>query len=138
MRQCSGESKNISYMNCRKRWNHNIKLEMPQIYYSSTINVSIYDNGNRKHHCFTMLLVCFHYRRNKNLIKELSAPPEGSSDLSFPTQYSQLFLTQWLACLWKQHLSYWRNPPYIVVRYLFTIVVALLFGTMFWGIGKKR
>nr|B9G300.2 RecName: Full=ABC transporter G family member 52; Short=OsABCG52; AltName: Full=Pleiotropic drug resistance protein 18; Short=OsPDR18 [Oryza sativa Japonica Group] len=78
------------------------------------------------------------YRRNKNLIKELSAPPEGSSDLSFPTQYSQLFLTQWLACLWKQHLSYWRNPPYIVVRYLFTIVVALLFGTMFWGIGKKR
>uniref|UniRef100_A0A0E0QPY3 ABC transporter domain-containing protein n=1 Tax=Oryza rufipogon TaxID=4529 RepID=A0A0E0QPY3_ORYRU len=78
------------------------------------------------------------YRRNKNLIKELSAPPDGSSDLSFPTQYSQLFLTQWLACLWKQHLSYWRNPPCIVVRYLFTIAVALLFGTMFWGIGKKR
>ncbi|KAB8110126.1 hypothetical protein EE612_047053, partial [Oryza sativa] len=78
------------------------------------------------------------YRRNKNLIKELSTPHESSSDLSFPTQYSQPFLTQCLACLWKQRLSYWRNPRYIVVKYFFTIIVALLFGTMFWGIGQKR
>uniref|UniRef100_A0A453KMP4 ABC transporter domain-containing protein n=1 Tax=Aegilops tauschii subsp. strangulata TaxID=200361 RepID=A0A453KMP4_AEGTS len=78
------------------------------------------------------------YRRNKNLIKELSTPPEGSSDLSFPTQYSQTFLTQCFACLWKQSLSYWRNPPYTAVKYFYTTVIALLFGTMFWGIGKKR
>ncbi|VAI31677.1 unnamed protein product [Triticum turgidum subsp. durum] len=78
------------------------------------------------------------YRRNKNLIKELSTPPEGSSDLSFPTQYSQTFLTQSFACLWKQSLSYWRNPPYTAVKYFYTTVIALLFGTMFWGIGKKR
>ncbi|KAF0914148.1 hypothetical protein E2562_027574 [Oryza meyeriana var. granulata] len=78
------------------------------------------------------------YRRNKNLIKDLSTPCEGSSDLSFPTQYSQPFLTQCLACLWKQRLSYWRNPPYIAVKYFFTIVVALLYGTMFWGVGRKR
>nr|BAD29210.1 putative PDR-type ABC transporter 9 [Oryza sativa Japonica Group] len=78
------------------------------------------------------------YRRNKNLIKELSTPHESSSDLSFPTQYSQPFLTQCLACLWKQRLSYWRNPRYIAVKYFFTIIVALLFGTMFWGIGQKR
>uniref|UniRef100_A0A0E0EQV9 ABC transporter domain-containing protein n=1 Tax=Oryza meridionalis TaxID=40149 RepID=A0A0E0EQV9_9ORYZ len=78
------------------------------------------------------------YRRSKNLIKELSTPHESSSDLSFLTQYSQPFLTQCLACLWKQRLSYWRNPRYIAVKYFFTIIVALLFGTMFWGIGHKR
>ncbi|KAG8056465.1 hypothetical protein GUJ93_ZPchr0002g23043 [Zizania palustris] len=78
------------------------------------------------------------YRRNKILIKELSTSHEGSSDLSFPTQYSQTFLTQCLACLWKQRLSYWRNPPYTAVKYFFTILVALLFGTMFWGVGRKR
>ncbi|XBI99341.1 hypothetical protein VPH35_019432 [Triticum aestivum] len=78
------------------------------------------------------------YWRNKKLIKELSTPPEGSSDLSFPTQYSQNFITQCFACLWKQSLSYWRNPPYTVVKYFYTIVLALLFGTIFWGIGRKR
>ncbi|VAI31674.1 unnamed protein product [Triticum turgidum subsp. durum] len=72
------------------------------------------------------------------LIKELSTPPEGSSDLSFPTQYSQTFLTQSFACLWKQSLSYWRNPPYTAVKYFYTTVIALLFGTMFWGIGKNQ
>ncbi|VAH84980.1 unnamed protein product [Triticum turgidum subsp. durum] len=78
------------------------------------------------------------YGMNKNLIKELSTPPEGSNDLSFPTQYSQTFLTQCSACLWKQSQSYWRNPPYTAVKYFYTVVMALLFGTMFWGIGKKR
>ncbi|VAH42773.1 unnamed protein product [Triticum turgidum subsp. durum] len=78
------------------------------------------------------------YRRNKKLIKELSTPTEGSSDLSFPTQYSQTFITQSFACLWKQSLSYWRNPPYTLVKYFYTIILALLFGTMFWGIGRKR
>lgn len=78
------------------------------------------------------------YRRNKVLIKELSTPLPGSKDLYFRTQYSQSFFTQFLACLWKQHWSYWRNPPYTAVRLLFTTVTALLFGTIFWGIGSKR
>ncbi|ERM97074.1 hypothetical protein AMTR_s00122p00120860 [Amborella trichopoda] len=41
--------------------------------------------------------------RNKELVKELSSPTPGSKDLRFPTQYSQPYLTQCLACLWKQH-----------------------------------
>ncbi|CAD5166539.1 unnamed protein product [Musa acuminata subsp. malaccensis] len=77
------------------------------------------------------------YRRNKSLIKDLSIPPAGSSDLYFPTQYSQSFPVQCMACLWKQHLSYWRNPPYTAVRFFFTTVVALLFGTIFWDLGRK-
>ncbi|KAK9923261.1 hypothetical protein M0R45_031690 [Rubus argutus] len=77
------------------------------------------------------------YRRNKQLITEFSTPAPSSEDLYFPTQYSQPFLTQSMACLWKQHWSYWRNPLYTAVRLLFTTFIALLFGTMFWNLGFK-
>ncbi|KQK03837.1 ABC transporter G family member 32 [Brachypodium distachyon] len=77
------------------------------------------------------------YQRNKELIEELSTPPPNSNDLNFPTQYSRSFFTQCLACLWKQKLSYWRNPSYTAVRLLFTVIIALLFGTMFWDLGTK-
>ncbi|GLT60903.1 hypothetical protein SLA2020_336430 [Shorea laevis] len=78
------------------------------------------------------------YRRNKAMIKELSKPQPGSKDLYFPTRYSQSFLNQSMACLWKQHWSYWRNPQYSAVRLLFTIFIALMFGTIFWDLGSKR
>ncbi|KAL0393950.1 UNVERIFIED_CONTAM: Pleiotropic drug resistance protein 1 [Sesamum latifolium] len=77
------------------------------------------------------------YTRNKALIKELSVPRPGTKDLYFPTKYSQSFLTQCIACLWKQHWSYWRNPPYSAVRFVFTTFIALIFGTMFWDLGSK-
>ncbi|XP_062218543.1 ABC transporter G family member 39-like isoform X2 [Phragmites australis] len=77
------------------------------------------------------------YRRNKTLISELSTPPPGSKDLYFPTQYSQSFITQCMACLWKQHKSYWRNPSYTATRIFFTTVIALIFGTIFLNLGKK-
>ncbi|XP_037406461.1 ABC transporter G family member 32-like [Triticum dicoccoides] len=77
------------------------------------------------------------YQRNKELIEELSTPHPDSSDLDFPSQYSRSFFTQCLACLWKQKLSYWRNPSYTAMRFLFTVIIALLFGTMFWGLGQK-
>lgn len=78
------------------------------------------------------------YQRNKNLIKELNIPPPGSSDLYFPTKYSQSFFVQCMACLWKQHWSYWRNPPYTAVRFFFTTIIAVLFGVIFWDLGMKR
>ncbi|EEC71063.1 hypothetical protein OsI_02808 [Oryza sativa Indica Group] len=77
------------------------------------------------------------FQRNKALIQELSTPPPGSSELYFPTKYSLSFLNQCLACLWKMHLSYWRNPPYNAIRLFFTTVIALLFGTIFWDLGGK-
>ena len=82
------------------------------------------------------LLVMF-YRRNKALIKELSQPAPGSSDLHFPSKYAQSSITQCMACLWKQNLSYWRNPPYNTVRFFFTTIIALLLGTIFWDLGGK-
>eukprot|EP01018_Ginkgo_biloba_P026516 Gb_28918 [translate_table: standard] len=78
------------------------------------------------------------YQRNQALIQELSKPAPGSTDLHFETQFSQPFVIQTLACLWKQHWSYWRNPQYNVVRFFFTMVCALLFGTIFWKMGRNR
>ncbi|KAL9264841.1 Pleiotropic drug resistance protein 1-like protein [Drosera capensis] len=77
------------------------------------------------------------YRRNKTMIQELSNPRPGSSDLYFPTQYAQPFFIQFRACLWKQSWSYWRNPPYTAVKFWFTTFIALMFGSMFWQLGKK-
>uniref|UniRef100_A0A453SIL4 ABC transporter domain-containing protein n=2 Tax=Aegilops tauschii subsp. strangulata TaxID=200361 RepID=A0A453SIL4_AEGTS len=78
------------------------------------------------------------YQRNQSVIRDISRAPAGSKDLYFPTQYSQSSITQCMACLWKQHLSYWRNPQYTVVRFFFSLVVALMFGTIFWQLGGKR
>ncbi|CAN1280718.1 Pleiotropic drug resistance protein 1 [Linum perenne] len=75
------------------------------------------------------------YRRNKALIKDLSKAAPGSKEIYFATQYSQSFLTQCQACLWKQHWSYWRNPPYTAVRFWFTTFIGLMFGTIFWDLG---
>ncbi|XP_009616095.1 pleiotropic drug resistance protein 1-like [Nicotiana tomentosiformis] len=77
------------------------------------------------------------YKRNKALIAELSTPRPGTKDLYFETQFSQPFWTQCMACLWKQHWSYWRNPAYTAVRFLFTTFIGLVFGTMFWDLGTK-
>ncbi|XP_059429010.1 pleiotropic drug resistance protein 2-like [Corylus avellana] len=77
------------------------------------------------------------YRRNQELIKELSTPQPGSQDLYFPTQYSQSFITQCKACFWKQHWSYWRNSQYNAIRFFMTIVIGILFGVIFWSKGDK-
>ncbi|CAL8161729.1 unnamed protein product [Prunus armeniaca] len=77
------------------------------------------------------------YRRNQELIKELSTPQPGSKDLYFATRYSQSFITQCKACFWKQHWSYWRNSRYNAIRFFMTIVIGILFGIIFWGKGDQ-
>ncbi|KAL1224342.1 ABC transporter G family member 34 [Cardamine amara subsp. amara] len=77
------------------------------------------------------------YRRNQELIKELSTPPPGSNDLYFPTKYSQPFLTQTKACFWKQYWSNWRYPQYNAIRFVMTVAIGVLFGLIFWQTGTK-
>ncbi|KAK9170623.1 hypothetical protein Syun_002763 [Stephania yunnanensis] len=77
------------------------------------------------------------YQRNKALIADLSKPIPGSEDLHFKTQYAQPFYAQLYECLWKQNWSYWRNPQYNAVRFFFTLICALLFGSIFWKMGSK-
>lgn len=83
-------------------------------------------------------IYCENLRRNKVLIKEFSMPVTGSKELYFPTKYSKPFFTQFKACLWKQNISYWRNPKYTAVGLSFTAIIALMFGTIFWNLGKNR
>ncbi len=69
-------------------------------------------------------------RRTEVLVEELSVPPEGTAALSFPTRYSRDFMGQFRICLWKQNAVYWRSPEYNSVRFLFTFLLAILFGAL--------
>ncbi|KAJ4843033.1 hypothetical protein Tsubulata_005889 [Turnera subulata] len=79
----------------------------------------------------------FIFWRNKAIIKQLSTPAPDAKDLYFPTRFSQSSFTQFKACLWKQRQSYWRNPPYTAVKFLFAATVALVFGSIYWDLGSK-
>ncbi|XP_071731908.1 ABC transporter G family member 35-like [Rutidosis leptorrhynchoides] len=76
--------------------------------------------------------------RNKALVIGLSTPPSGATDLHFETQYSQSSWGQFKSCIWKAWKSYWRNPDYNLIRNIYTLAAALMVGTIFWKIGKKR
>ncbi|XP_072993189.1 ABC transporter G family member 38-like [Typha latifolia] len=77
------------------------------------------------------------YQRNKALVKQLSKPLPGTSDIYFPSQYSQTTFGQFKFCLWKQWWTYWRSPDYNLVRFSFALVTALLLGTIFWRVGHN-
>ncbi|PSR91810.1 ABC transporter G family member 32 like [Actinidia chinensis var. chinensis] len=78
------------------------------------------------------------FQKNKVLVEKLSKPCGDTNDLSFPSRYSQSFFAQFLACLWKQNLSYWRNPQYTAVRFFYTVIISLMLGTICWRFGSKR
>lgn len=84
-----------------------------------------------------LILCFFSFSRNQELIKELSTSSPDSTDLYFPTKFSQTFATQCRACIWKQHWSYWRNSQYNAIRFLMTIIIGVLFGVIFWNKGQK-
>uniref|UniRef100_A0ACD5YHJ1 Uncharacterized protein n=1 Tax=Avena sativa TaxID=4498 RepID=A0ACD5YHJ1_AVESA len=70
------------------------------------------------------------------LVKRLSMPAPGTSDLHFPTQFPQKFQEQFKACLWKQSLSYWRTPSYNLVRMVFITAISIFFGVFYWQQGN--
>ncbi|XP_076900742.1 pleiotropic drug resistance protein 3-like isoform X4 [Bidens hawaiensis] len=77
------------------------------------------------------------YESNKELVKTLSKPPPGSKDLYFPTRFPQNGWGQFKACLWKQHLSYWRSPSYNLMRSMYMLFASFMFGLLFWDQGEK-
>ncbi|XP_052209796.1 ABC transporter G family member 32-like isoform X2 [Diospyros lotus] len=78
------------------------------------------------------------FQKNKEIVEELSNPNRDEKDLSFPSKYSLPYISQFLTCLWKQNLSYWRNPQYTAVRFFYTVIISLMFGTICWRFGSKR
>ncbi|KAK1592458.1 hypothetical protein Q3G72_025245 [Acer saccharum] len=77
------------------------------------------------------------YKENKELVKKLSSPSPGSNDLYFPSRFPQNGLEQFKACLWKQHLSYWRSPSYNLTRIIFIATLSVVSSLLFWQQGKK-
>lgn len=77
------------------------------------------------------------YRNTAELVEQLSEPPIGSKDLHFQIRFPQTGWGQYKACLWKQHLSYWRNPGYNLVRLIFMVLLAIIVGVLFWQKGKS-
>lgn len=81
--------------------------------------------------------VTLHFRRqNMLLVDELSKPEPNTEDIHFPPGYWPSFKEQCLACLWKQHCSYWKNPEHNSVRFINTFCVSIMFGIVFWKIGS--
>ncbi|KAL8497933.1 hypothetical protein ACS0TY_021327 [Phlomoides rotata] len=78
------------------------------------------------------------YQFNQELVERLSKPTVDKKDLNFPTKYSRTYHDQFVACLWKQHLSYWRNPQYTAVRFFYTVIISVMLGTICWDFGSKR
>lgn len=76
-------------------------------------------------------------RKTKELVRELSSPAEDSKELHFSTCFPQNGWEQFKACLWKQHLSYWRSPKYNLARLTFITTASLLFGAVLWRRGKQ-
>ncbi|KAJ0976464.1 hypothetical protein J5N97_018429 [Dioscorea zingiberensis] len=74
---------------------------------------------------------------NEELVKQLSTPPPGSTDLHFATRFPRNIWEQFKACLWKQHLSYWRSPSYNLVRITFVFFSALILAVLFWKHGRE-
>ncbi|KAL1833025.1 hypothetical protein ACET3Z_002676 [Daucus carota] len=75
------------------------------------------------------------YGKTVELVKELSSPVEGLGQIKNSTCLSQNEWEQFKACLWKQHLSYWRSPKYNLVRLTFITMVSLLLGGLLWQKG---
>ncbi|KAJ6303023.1 hypothetical protein OIU77_016996 [Salix suchowensis] len=80
----------------------------------------------------------YHYREVEASIMHFGSPLAGSEPLKFESTYARDALSQFLICLWKQNLVYWRSPQYNGVRLCFTVIAALILGSVFWNIGSKR
>ncbi|XP_039163697.1 pleiotropic drug resistance protein 3 [Eucalyptus grandis] len=75
-------------------------------------------------------------RSNQELVRELSSPAAGTKEICFSAPFPQNRWEQFKACLWKQHLTYWRSPKYNLVRLLFITASSLLCAALLWQKGK--
>ncbi|EEF43176.1 ATP-binding cassette transporter, putative [Ricinus communis] len=74
------------------------------------------------------------------MLEVTSAAMEEKLGLDFGRIYKgspEYHWVQFMACLWKQRLSYWRSPEYNVVRFIFMIVASLIFAIVSWQKGQK-
>ena len=73
----------------------------------------------------------------EEMIQQGSQPDPEVPPLRFDTVYARSNLQQYLICLWKFNITYWRTPNYNATRFSFSLAVALIFGACFWNLGGK-
>ncbi|KAL0659096.1 hypothetical protein Bca4012_079681 [Brassica carinata] len=59
------------------------------------------------------------FKENNIGILQMRGTSSETQELTSSTRYAQTGWEQFKACLWKQQLSYWRNPSYNLTRILF-------------------
>ncbi|KAL8105525.1 hypothetical protein AgCh_029351 [Apium graveolens] len=77
------------------------------------------------------------FRDNIELVKELRTEPGQTRELHFATRFARNIWEQYKACLWKQNLSYWRNPDYNIKRLGFMTLASVAMGALMWQKGNQ-
>ncbi|XP_013595042.1 PREDICTED: ABC transporter G family member 42-like [Brassica oleracea var. oleracea] len=77
------------------------------------------------------------FKENNIVILQMRGTSSETQELTSSTRYAQTGWEQFKACLWKQQLSYWRNPSYNLTRILFMCFPSVICGVLFWQKAKK-
>ncbi|KAL0738242.1 hypothetical protein Bca4012_014452 [Brassica carinata] len=79
------------------------------------------------------------FKENNIVIEQMRGTSTSTSteELTSSTRYAQTGWEQFKACLWKQQLSYWRNPSYNLTRIMFMCLTSVICGVLFWQKAKK-
>ncbi|KAF3592277.1 hypothetical protein DY000_02026553 [Brassica cretica] len=77
------------------------------------------------------------FKENNIVIEQMRGTSSETQELTFSTRYAQTGWGQFKACLWKQQLSYWRNPSYNLTRIMFMCLTSVICGVLFWQKAKK-
>ncbi|KAG2441719.1 hypothetical protein HXX76_003334 [Chlamydomonas incerta] len=77
-------------------------------------------------------------KSNEAVIHAAAQPVPGSQPLAFSSRYAVSMWTQFRLLMRRALVTYWRNPPYNVLRFLVTLGMGIMFGTLYWDRGNKR
>ncbi|XP_048620263.1 ABC transporter G family member 43-like [Brassica napus] len=77
------------------------------------------------------------FKENNIVIEQMRGTSSETQELTSSTRYAQTGWGQFKACLWKQQLSYWRNPSYNLTRIMFMCLTSVICGVLFWQKAKK-
>lgn len=65
-------------------------------------------------------------------------PAPGASPLALPGRYAASFGRQLAALGARTARTWWRTPDYNATRFLITLGIALIFGSMYWKRAHER
>eukprot|EP00198_Chlamydomonas_reinhardtii_P008553 XP_001697890.1 ABC transporter [Chlamydomonas reinhardtii] len=77
-------------------------------------------------------------KSNEAFTHAAAQPVPGSQPLAFSSRYAVSMWTQFRLLMHRALVTYWRNPPYNVLRFLVTLGMGIMFGTLYWDRGNKR